>query len=1530
MQEPLTTRLKKVTLEQFKEKKHACYVAAKGKILNTDQITDLKTLVTSFINHPEQRTALLLGDSGAGKTLFGQCLVRHLWGVFEVAISNRRVPLWINLAAIENPQSNLLDKHLKQLGFKKEERAELKQNSTFFLVLDAADEINCDQNLYEANGFAKNDIKLLTTFRSSALQVNQVTRRLFGPNAGALLEYEIQPFDVDQSRQCMQLYLRYHKLPWTPEVFGDRIKKLIDVAELITNPYYLYLTLKILPALILKHANEQSPVKRLTLTRQDLYAAFVEQRFKRQQEKLDRARGREVHALLERKNRDRAQDSQLTLIDLFREYCQKLAYAMHMRGLKQVTYNPQAEIRIVSQQEIVLVGSVSPAAINNSRPKELDESAWLKEFFDDQHDPDLAIIRSACPIRQIKVGQWTFFHASLLDYFVADHLFNSAILEVQVLTGHNLNSGNLQEVPDILKFLVDRAKIDQEFVAALFKIIDLSKHEPQVWKAAANAITILNYAGIILTNKNFRRSRIGGVDEITHTGWGADLSHSHLFGSDMREADCRYIKLRLSNLGAVKLNDACLTGVNFGMKSISSGGLYGLSNDGTMAIVFNKYYKIVNTSTGEIIRDYKYYDQYYGDMKIIFSPNGKQIALIYDGGSRLELSNLDNQPGIYLKLLRLKSAIFSADSKYFITSSDNTLILINTIIMKVDRQLKLNLFDVEYMFLTPDQSYLIAGELGSFSVIRLSDGSHKTYHTTQNRDFSCEIIASRLITVRNQLILVSLECPRSYEAINENHPDLIIANINKNTVRKIKVKSLKKVVHCFSPDSTQLFILTKHRIVVWDVVAGNVLRYAELEEPIFEDTKPLLACSPCGRQLAIVTSKGIVGLWDVATLTCTKILFHYVRQIIFHPLMPLLFVETEMKYDSSGSLSTPIIYAVELSYFQEEYLFKKRPHYLGGNLISSTDGRYIIGLRRIDSDRRLKFGDPKYGDLSILIYDVKKNFLKQINSMRAFGVFCSPDNKTLAILTGKGSISIKSIKNFRSINEISLSNQNPAETIMSLIYRYDSLQIAFLQKVRVDKINETTKIYYVVKLWDISAAKPVNVYEGTKDEIIHSITYNKNGSQLLISTSHNKILVLNVQTRSLQHSFTMFDVLYLNIIYLSYHPIESNQILILRKIQKFTSDCYHFGVINLSTGICTVLSDPIQNFYSNNIVMMHSLKPHPLGQFLAVTVVCEGSKKKSLHTWIGIWNVANKKWHTKISVNSCDYHWVDNELILRISDIYSIQSIWKISSESDQVTLTWCSHPSYDQNTANLDISNCHGFDAENLQLLRPIDDQAGHLAIIGKPCTLRNIKDVLEERRRQIYIKDGILRFRDSSGKDFKIDSNYWVVSLVRKRQTLQNSSSPIAKYSAHVSLIIQGVTEDHYSYVKEIHLFLDLNKTTYFSQSIGTGLVQIRYKSPQDLESQVQTNEYLAKSWNLNKEVVMQLLTNIESDQQQKIDYIVSGYSPGLFSRPAYSCLTWCEHHLQKIGLDVSGEYKDLFCAFPTQHLPDPNQPKESCGLM
>jgi WD40 repeat protein len=1554
---PFMTALKKGTENSFVQKQLACYVPARAKKPISHNPFDLMAQILNFVGHPEQRTALLMGDSGGGKTLFGQHLIKSLWEAFDESVSACQIPLWIDLTSIENPGENLLKKHLLKLCPLEEVDKELSiqwpvlcerllQTKSFFLVLDGADEINFTGNLFEANDFAVKRVQILTTCRTSALRAGIATRSLFGfppvvkeeeqHKYPEFPEYEILPFEKPQQLKFLQLYIQHYLLTpsWTEAQFIEKLEELVNVEELTANPYCLFLALEELPEAVAKHAQEKDRVKRVKFTRHYIYKRYVEHFFERQRAKLVVKRNEQVHALINKANESRLPDEQLSLIDLFRGYCERLAQTMHEHGVKQIRYKPVSEVKIKTLPDIIMEGSLSPAAVASSKKEPQDEDEWLKEFFDDKANPGLVLIRLGCPLRQVRSGEWAFFHPSLLDYFIAERLFNSAMLDAEIMTGHNLNADNLQNKPDILKFLVDVARENDEFVKVLFQIIELAKHEPQAWKASANAGTILNYAGKILTKQNFRRGRFGGVDEKTKEPWGADFSNSNLYRTDASESDFRFVKLHEADVSHLNLSSACVTGLNLGEKPPAYGALVNVSEDGTWFVtrlkkmlsvdvevsiidyqslsILNKIVVrdchtrtliILNPQTVQVAMYYRYnwhaiclLDKVKSvevkiPAKVVtlrYSPDGKQLALL---DKQKQILLIDTNNGVILKKIPMdddiKSMIFSPRGHQLAILKNNVVTLVETQGQQVKTTWGIGHFVAHNIYYSADESRLILEGTNDVNMMAVASGG---------------ITSARGSTL-------NLHHPHKNRILSFDMKSKVLRRWNQEKgIVAIKLDLNEEVYqYCFSPDGKQLVTLQLKSFSQWSTEDGSC--QVVLDSNVTNVHYCPMQYSPTGNQFAI--GKGTeVHLWDCKTWTLVHVLEHSETiemdsGLIYHPHQPQIFLSGR-SLSSGGStriwdaVRSRNVLAPQGTFFFHLY------HSNGLCLKHDNENLYL----------------QQDGSSSIIVCENKILMLA-----------LSSDGQYLAALFEGAGITVWDAVSKKQVATFS-NQEKTREDYMprpGLMFRPDNKQIAYffhvvLSEEQQRNLKIKTESITKVQLWNIDNVKRMNLYETEGDELISSLNYNPDGSQLAVITSKKKFIFFDTNTGQQISSHVHSD--FFNQVDAIRYASNGKKFIALHRSWKFKKMAHYFCIWDRETMKYEIISDELRLPSDNDFLVVHSFEFDPSQKLLSVAISKWGGGPP---VYLGFWDIAAKKWLTMIEIQerSFESYWISNERKIRIRYSNGVQMIWQIGSSDEDTYPIWTSHSSFSLQKNQLQISNCYGLDSVTLRMLQYTDPDKRTVAkVIGTPNQTRKVEDVLEEREKQVHIPAGFIRVDLPEG-NIRIDKTKWLVSLVRKRQPLRKGFNPLADRSAHVSLIIQGITDNNYSYVKEVHLFLDQSEPN-FCQAIGTGLIQVRDKSPHDLESQVFRKQYVAKSVSVIKTNVMNMLVNIEQDQKQKIDYLISGYSPGLFgSRPAYNCLTWCEYHLRKADIGIVGKEGDLFCAFPTEHLPDPEQP-ESCLTM
>jgi len=133
------------------ERGNGVYIAPQAK--SSLQATDgtrfpLMEKVKEFLDS-DQKVFLLMGGSGSGKSTFNKELEYELWQTYKNKTG--RIPLHINLPAIDKPEHDMIAKQLRRAEFTEPQIREMKHYRNFILICDGYDESQQMHNLYMSN-----------------------------------------------------------------------------------------------------------------------------------------------------------------------------------------------------------------------------------------------------------------------------------------------------------------------------------------------------------------------------------------------------------------------------------------------------------------------------------------------------------------------------------------------------------------------------------------------------------------------------------------------------------------------------------------------------------------------------------------------------------------------------------------------------------------------------------------------------------------------------------------------------------------------------------------------------------------------------------------------------------------------------------------------------------------------------------------------------------------------------------------------------------------------------------------------------------------------------------------------------------------------------------------------------------------------------------------------------------------------------------------------------------------------------------
>ena len=578
----------------------ALYVPLKGKVnVESSEVLDMAEAAKQFLAFgprgfvSDTKVLLLQGAAGGGKSLFLRQLEQNLWRSYH---PGRPIPLFISLPTLANPTHHAIEQVLQSYGCSPEEIREFKTEKeySFVFLLDGFDEIRTEKNLYQENQLGAWNARVIITCRSEYLAGKSYTSFFSSGSSGtgkSLEELMLLPFGDPQIDEYLRkLAANPNKRAFeTADGYRAVLNSVHGLNELIQTPFILSMITQVLPQLEKAQKDRKASGQESVMTRALVYRAFVQQWFERQEEKL-------------RGNSSLAIPEGYEMQGSFHAYCQDLAYRFFM------TDKTAFEERGVSY-------SVQKLAVDE----------WARFSATKEENLRVYLARQGGPLRKIGT-QVSFIHKSLLEYFVAT-LFAEDLEQIaqggeKLSLGIFFNQKAVNEEPSIILFLVDLIKEKERLRDACYDLIEWSKKEPQVGQAAANAVTVLNWARECLGGQNWAGVRLPG----------ADLSHALLADTDFTGADLRGASLVRGLLRGVKLMGADLQRVKFGqfptLKMEGLGAITAMAlhpEKPLVAVAQDKVIILINQETGkqvgEALRGHE------GEVtSVAFSSDGRLLA----------------------------------------------------------------------------------------------------------------------------------------------------------------------------------------------------------------------------------------------------------------------------------------------------------------------------------------------------------------------------------------------------------------------------------------------------------------------------------------------------------------------------------------------------------------------------------------------------------------------------------------------------------------------------------------------------------------------------------------------------------------------------------------------------------------------------------------------------------------------------------------------------------------------------------------
>ncbi|KAG0309424.1 hypothetical protein BGZ98_002612 [Dissophora globulifera] len=833
--------LHKLRAQRLQEYSQAVYIPPQAKASlqasNKDTLP-LMEKVTNFLDS-EQQVFLVLGDSGAGKSTFSRHLEHELWKKYE---KDGRIPLFINLPAINEPYQDMIDKQLRIHNFSNEAIKEMKEHRQIILICDGYDETQSRINLHTANMLNRKgqaDTKMVISCRTTHL--GQDYRDQFQPQrsdrysataANLYTEAVIVPFSSDQIEDYVDQLVRdpeAHKLlsdnpQWSTEDYMNKLKSIPNLMELVKNPFLLTLSLRALPGVV-KDAADLANIK---VTRLTLYDLFIDQWLEINKLRLKTIK---LSAEAESALQDLLEEGFTpTAIDFLKDLA--TAIFREQDGNPVVQYTPRS-----------------------------DKGTWKVKFFGPS--PDITLLRESSPLSRAGI-QHRFMHRSLLEYFYSRQAHETSKIKIvsdvsHDLMDHPLSQRNLVKEPSIVQFLAEHVQEDSAFKQRLYQIIERSKTDANASQAAANAITILVRAGISFIGADLKGIQISG----------ADLSDGQFDSAQMQGADLRSVNLRNIWLRRADLSNAQMAGVQFGElpyldeEDVMESCAYS-PNGATLAVgLWNGNISFYNTLTWEKTRVLYGHDN--AITSIAFSPNGQQIASgSYDTTVRL----WDTQTGAPGAILSghtddVTSVVFSPSGQHVASGSrDMTVRLWDTETGVLSAILSGHTGDVKSVVFSPSGQHVASGS--EDKTVRLWDtqtGAPDAILSGHTRG-----VESVVFSPSGQHVASASEDSTVRLWDTETGALGVILNGHTREVTTVVFSPSGQYIASGSNDKT---------VRLWDAqtgLPGGILSG-------HTDYVTNVVFSPSGQQIASGSQDRTVRLWDVQSGVPANILSGHARQV---------------------------------------------------------------------------------------------------------------------------------------------------------------------------------------------------------------------------------------------------------------------------------------------------------------------------------------------------------------------------------------------------------------------------------------------------------------------------------------------------------------------------------------------------------------------------------------------------------------------------------------------------------------------------
>ncbi|BBO59353.1 NACHT domain-containing NTPase [Mycoavidus sp. B2-EB] len=442
--------LKSVRLEYLEGARKKEYIAPRGMNLTSVsepseslESFDLDQKVEQFFVS-EQKTLLLLGAAGSGKTEFSQHLERQLWRQYHASteFSGEPIPVLIPFSPQKIYAENLISHFFQERGFSLQQIEMLRKTRHFVFILDGYDKVRRgNEGFFERNRLDEWHAKFVITSRPEYLEAGD-EGQFHTPGKAELLQIgQLAPFSDGEINLYIKKYGADLKGAKRDVAAYEEALDKFDLKFLKRTPFILKTLLETITMLDKQAAS---------LTQARIYEEFMTHWFAYH------------HARLENE-KEPAEFIQQGI-----QFSQKIALEMC-----QDNQDNQSRWRLSNEDAIEEHLSCYPAPL-------------IRQY--------------ACQAQDaLPIPRYQFIDPSLQAYLVARAL--SADMQQPIRKSASLNQVSLAGEPAVLAFLTESEKHKSDFEEKCFAWIKNAQLDHEYQLGAQNASALLVNAGVPLDRK---------------------------------------------------------------------------------------------------------------------------------------------------------------------------------------------------------------------------------------------------------------------------------------------------------------------------------------------------------------------------------------------------------------------------------------------------------------------------------------------------------------------------------------------------------------------------------------------------------------------------------------------------------------------------------------------------------------------------------------------------------------------------------------------------------------------------------------------------------------------------------------------------------------------------------------------------------------------------------------------------------------------------------------------------------------------